>query len=201
MAFVRSRALALVLLTSLLLPTACTWIKRRAYEGGDRDAWQQPARVVETLGIAPGDVVADLGSGGGYFAFRLAEAVGPDGRLYAVDVDPGMNDYVASEAGQRGLAQLETILASPTDPRLPEPVSLVFTCNTYHHLEDRVAYFRRLRAHVRPGGRVAVIDFRPGAFRHATDPETIRRELGEAGFTLEAEHDFLEKQSFLVFRN
>jgi arsenite methyltransferase len=198
----RSRVTAAVAaLTALaLLFGGCTWLKRRMYEGGDRDAWQQPARVVDALGLAEGDRVADLGSGGGYFTFRLAEAVGASGAVYAVDLDADLNEYVAKEAAERGLSQVHTVLAAPDDPRLPEAVDLIFTCNTYHHLEDRVAYFGRLRARLAPGARLAVIDFREGAFRHFTRAETIRAELEAAGYTLEAEYDFLEKQHFLVFR-
>jgi predicted methyltransferase len=202
------RSLRLVLATALALAAlaAAIWlfapaqVKRLAYEGFARDRWQQPERVIEALAIAPGARVADLGSGGGYFTWHLARAVGAAGRVYAVDVDAELNDYVAQRAAREGLQQISTVLADLDDAKLPERVDLVFTCDTYHHLEDRVAYFSGLRErYLAPGGRLAVLDYRPGKFVHATDPAVIERELAEAGFRKLAQHDFIERQSFLVF--
>jgi arsenite methyltransferase len=198
-----TRAVALVIVVSLAC-VGCNRIKRWGYAGSDRDEWQQTERVIATLGVAPGARVADLGAGGGYFAFPLAEAVGPEGRVFAIDVDAGMVEYLRAESEKRGLAQLTAMQATEDDPRVPESgVDLLFTCNTYHHLHDRVAYFERLRGAILPGGVLAVIEYRPeGGFfheRHATGPEVIRRELEEAGWVLLVEHDFLERQSFLVF--
>jgi predicted methyltransferase len=186
-------------LVALLALPGCGWIKRHAYEGfGRRDGWQQPDRVITELGLEPGQVVADVGAGGGYFTFRLAEAVGAQGRVFAVDVDPDMTGFLADKARDEGYTQVETVLAGETDAKIPEPVDLVFTCNTYHHLPDRVNYFARLRQRLKPGGRVAIVEYREG--QHATRPEIIRREMGQAGYVLVAEHDYLEKQDFAVFR-
>jgi predicted methyltransferase len=202
----RVLAAAAVIAVAIALFLGAIWLlspatlKRFAYEGVGRDRWQEPERVVEALGLSPGERVADLGSGGGYFTWHLALAVGPSGRVYAVDVDADLNDYVDRRARREGLAQIETVLAARDDPKLPERVDLVFTCNTYHHLEDRVAYFTRLRErYLAPGGRVAVIDFEPGEFAHATDPALIERELEDAGFHKAAQHDFLRRQSFVEF--
>ena len=198
-----TRAVALVIAVCLAC-AGCNPIKRWGYSGGDRDAWQETGRVIATLGVARGDVVADLGAGGGYFAFPLAQAVGAVGRVHAIDVDPGMVEYLREESVKRGLSQLVAVQASEDDPNLPEGgVDLLFTCNTYHHLGDRVAYFARLRPAIRPGGRLAVIEYRPGQGfllgGHATGADVIRSELEQAGFVLDAEHEFLERQSFLVF--
>ena len=197
-------AARLLLVLMLVLPAGCTEFKRRAYEDfGDRDEWQEPDRVVESLALVPGARVADLGSGGGYFTFRLADAVGPEGRVYAIDVDEGMNDYVSGKAQEDGYANVETVLVPSDDPRLPEPVDLLFTCNTYHHLENRSDYFAGLRDSLRSGGRIAIIDYTgEGGFferRHATPSEVIQREMEAAGFQLEANHEFLARQSFMVF--
>jgi len=137
----------------------CTTVKRLMYEGWRRDSWQQPERVVRELALKPGDRVADLGAGGGYFTFRLADAVGPAGRVYAVDVDEGMIDYVNGEAAKRGYGNVEGVLGAYDDPRLPDDgVDLIFTCDTYHHLEDRSEYFKRAARYLRPDGRIAVLD-------------------------------------------
>jgi cyclopropane fatty-acyl-phospholipid synthase-like methyltransferase len=184
--------------------SACTAVKRCAYEGGDRDSWQKPDEVVRALELTPGARVADLGSGGGDFTFRLAEAVGPSGRVFAVDVDEGMNAYVRDEATRRGLPQLAIVLAAYDDPRIPEPVDLIFTSNTYHHLENRPAYFANARRYLRPGGRIAVVEYKHEGFfqwlfPHSTEDSDIRSEMQQAGYALAREHDFLERQHFLIF--
>jgi predicted methyltransferase len=200
----RRPAAALVLVSLASLVLACTQLKRCAYEGWGRDGWQQPDRVVETLALAPGARVADLGSGGGYFTFRLARAVGPTGRVYAVDVDASLNEYVSTRAREEGLANVEVILAGPADPKLPEEgVDLLFTSNTYHHLEDRSRYFGAVRERLRPHGRVAILEYAEGGFlhgSHATPRESIVAEMESAGFRVEQDHDFLlPRQHFLVF--
>lgn len=127
------RLLALVLI--LLLYAGCNSLKRFAYEGINRDEWQHPDQVIRSLDIRPGDRIADLGSGSGYFTGRLAAAVGPTGRVYAVDVDPGMTEYLAQRVRDEGYENVEIILAEYHDPLLPESgVDLIFTCNTYQHL-------------------------------------------------------------------
>jgi cyclopropane fatty-acyl-phospholipid synthase-like methyltransferase len=195
-----SRAAACALVAAALFLVGCGAVKRCAYSGFGRDEWQQPERVVADLALAPGAKVADLGAGGGYFTFRLARAVGPGGRVFAVDVDEGMNEYVAGEAAEQGLANVTTVLAAPDDPKLPEPVDLLFTSNTYHHLEARVAYFRSVRErYLAPRGRVAIVELRPEKTSHATARETIEAEMAEAGFRLEKSFDYLERQHFLVF--
>jgi len=193
------RALALALVVGLLATPGCASVKRWAYEDfGQRDEWQQPERVVAALNLARGDHVADLGAGSGYFTLRLADAVGPHGRVYAVDVDDAMLDHVAKEAAEAGATQVVPLRAAPDDPNLPDPVDLVFTSNTYHHLGERVDYLRRLRDDLRPGGRVAVVEFHSGS--HATPPETIAEEMREAGYVLVTSPDFLERQSFTIWR-
>jgi predicted methyltransferase len=199
---VRVTAFGVLLAT---LAGACTILKRCAYEGFGRDRWQRPEEVVRLLEVAPGQRVADLGAGGGYFTFRLADAVGPTGAVYAVDVDEGMVGYLRTRAADEGRANVEVVLASPDDARLPsDGVDLVFTCNTYHHLSDRTAYFARLRSRLRPGGRVAVVEYSGEGgwlarwFGHATEPTLIRRELEAAGYRLARQYA-LPRQSFQVF--
>ncbi len=196
-------ALGLLLAIALLGPS-CTSLKRCAYEPADRDGWQKPAEVVAALALRPGDRVADLGSGGGYFTFRLADAVGPGGRVYAVDVDAAMNDDLERRAREAQRTNVEVVLAALDDPRLPEPVDLIFTSNTYHHLASRPTYFRNARRYLRPGGRIAIVEFRPEGlwqriFPHSTAAEAIRTEMESAGYRLAQELDFLERQHFLVF--
>ena len=199
----RHRTLTLALLALLL--AGCTTLKQCAYGGFNRDTWQQPEKVIQSLQLRPGAAVADLGSGGGYFTFRLAKAVGPAGKVYAVDIDQDINAALNERAKNEQAENIEVILAQPHDPQLPAAgVDLIFTSNTYHHIEDRVRYFNNLRKYLRPGGRVAIIDFDrrawlEGLWRHYSAEEFIKREMEQAGYRLQQELDFLDRQSFLIF--
>ncbi|HEY8515603.1 MAG TPA: class I SAM-dependent methyltransferase [Candidatus Binatia bacterium] len=199
----RIRFLCTLLLLSLCI--GCSSIKRFGYEGFGRDEWQQPARVVETLQIEPRAKVADLGAGGGYFTFRLADAVGPQGIVYAVDVDPDMTGYLRERAAKEGYTNVTVVEAAADDPRLPAgSVDLLFTCNTYHHIPDARAYFARVKQVLAPDGRIAIIETRDegffgGAFGHSTNADTIRSDMEAAGYRLVAAYDFLPQQSFQVF--
>ena len=174
------------------------------FDDPKRDAWQKPHEVIRALALAPDAVVADLGSGTGYFAVRLARMV-PQGRVYGVDVEPGMVKYLAGRAKREKRANLIALAGAPDDPKLPEKADLILLVDVYHHVEDRERYFRRLQASLKPGGRVAIIDFRmdspegpPRSARIA--PEVVVAELEAAGYSVAARHEFLPYQYFLVFR-
>ena len=185
---------------------ACSPLKRFAYEGFSRDSWQQPERVIEALGLEPGDRVADLGAGSGYFTLRLAQAVGPTGKVYAVDVDEQMNDYLRKRVDEAGLDNVEVILGEFEDPLLPDGgIDLLLTVNTYHHIQERPGYFRNVQTDLASDGRVAIVDFdsRKGWFVrlmvHSVPKQEMVGEMGEAGYRLDQDLDFLERQSFLIF--
>jgi SAM-dependent methyltransferase len=175
----------------------------RFFDDPARDAWQKPDDVIRALTLAPDVLVADIGSGTGYFAVRLARAV-PQGHVYGVDVEPDMVRYLVERGRREGLTNLTAVEALPHDPRLPRAVDLVLMVNTYHHIAERPAYFGRLRQSLRPGGRVAIIDFLPdapgGPPRRARIPAAVvKEEMGRAGYGLATEHTFLPDQYFLVF--
>lgn len=176
----------------------------RVFDDPKRDAWQKPHEVVQALAVKPDAVIADIGSGTGYFAVRLAHRT-PQGRVYGLDTEPAMVKYLAERARREGLRNLLAVAAAPGDAKLPEPADLVVLVDVYHHIEERERYFDRLRSSLKPGGRVAVIDFRmdspvgpPKAAR--IPPEVVRAELERAGYALDRAHDFLPNQYFLVFR-
>jgi predicted methyltransferase len=199
------RTLAGILVAGLVLATGCGAIKRCAYSGFDRDDWQQPERVVSELGIRGGERVADLGAGGGYFTFRLADAVGPEGIVYAVDVDADMVSYLQELAEEEARANVVPVLADFDDPKLPEPVDLIFSVNTYHHMDDQSAYFERVAGDLRPGGRIAIIELSgTGVFQrligvHSTPASVIRSDMEAAGYREVERHEFLSRQNFLIF--
>jgi len=199
------RILRTTLIVLLITCAGCTDVKRWAYEGFDRDEWQHPEEVIQALTIKSEEQIADLGSGSGYFTFRLADAVGPSGQVYAVDIDADMNAHLAKRLQEKGYKNIQVMLAKPHDPGLPENgVDLIFSANTYHHLENRLSYFANARKYLRPNGRIAIIDFNgEGLLQqlsgHYTPSDVIQRELQEAGYALERELTFLPKQVFLIF--
>lgn len=184
--------------------TGCAEMAYRHMNDPSRDAWQRPKEVIEKLGITPGSRVADLGAGGGYFTWHLAEAVGPDGTVYAVDINETALGIIKKEMTARGATNVVPIYAAPGDPKLPEPVDLVFSCDTYHHMKDRVAYFRSLARFLRPNGRVAILDFHPHGFLsgflgHGTVKTVVQWEMESAGYRLMADFDAIDSQHFQIF--
>jgi predicted methyltransferase len=176
----------------------------RVFDDPKRDAWQKPHEVIQALALKPDAVVADIGSGTGYFAVRFAHMV-PGGKVYGLDTEPDMVKYLAERAKREGLHNLISGKAEPGDPRLPEKADLVIFVDVVHHIDGRERYFSRLRDSLKSGGRVAVIDFRmdspvgpPKAARIA--PAQVKAELKQAGYALDTEHAFLPNQYFLVFR-
>jgi len=197
------RSLSALLIVSLWLAGCDEWAYRQMNDSS-RDAWQKPEEVVEKLAIKPGWGVADLGAGGGYFTWYLAAAVGPQGKVYAVDIDGTALRMIEREARSRRVKNVVPIRAEPADAKLPEPVDLVFTCDTYHHMQDRVAYFKSLARYLKPDGQVAILDFHPhgffsGLLGHGTAKEEVRREMASAGYRLIADYDFIESQHFQTF--
>ena len=176
----------------------------RVFDDPKRDEWQKPHEVIKALALEPDAVVADIGAGTGYFAARFAHMV-PGGRVYGVDTEPEMVKYLADRARREGLQNVIAVPATPDDPRLPEKADLIILVDVYHHIDDRERYFRRLGGSLKPGGRVAIIDFRkesnagpPKSAR--VEPGRVKEELTSAGYTLAAEHTFLPNQYFLIFR-
>jgi len=192
----------------LLLATAASAGRFDAYfaelESPDRAGWQPPARVVGTLGLRAGMTVADVGAGTGYFARRFAAAVGPTGKVLALDIEPEMLEELRRRAPDA--TNIETRRAEPADPGLaPASVDVVFICDTGHHLHDRVRYYGKLRRALRRGGRLVLVDFYkrplpvgPPVQEKLSRAET-QREAEAAGFRLRASHTFLTHQYFLEF--
>lgn len=173
-----------------------TRLRRLLYAGGSRaDRLRDPDAVVRTLDIAPGSIVADLGPGYGHFTLRLARAVEPGGLVYALDASRATLDDLAEAAEQRGITNLRTVHVARDRLEVPEPVDLLFVSATYHHIRDRVPYFADARGHLRPGGRVAILEGRREGLLarwiggHATDPRVVSDEMARAGYRLTQTHD------------
>ena len=174
------------------------------FDDPKRDAWQKPHDVIKALAVKPDAIVADIGAGTGYFSVRLAHVV-PNGRVYAVDTEPGMVRHLGERAKRDGLKNLTAVAAAAGDPRLPEKADLILLVDVYHHIEGRERYFRDIATALKPGGRIAIIDFRmdspdgpPKVVR--VEPERVEAELKRAGFERTQAHGFLPRQYFLIFQ-
>jgi SAM-dependent methyltransferase len=129
-------------------------------EGPDRAAWQRPDRLVDALGLRPGDVACDVGAGPGYLALRIARAVGPRGTVYAVDIEPRMIEALRRRAREEGIRNVRAILAGPGRVALPpRRCDLILIVNTFHHFTDGVGYLRALAGRLARGGRIVNVDF------------------------------------------
>ncbi len=174
-----------------------------SFDDPARDAWQMPERVIEALELEQGQVVADIGAGTGYFTVRLARSPAAP-KVLAADIESSMVEHIRQRAQAEGLDNIVPVQAAPDRANLPEPADVILIVDTYHHIGNRVAYFSALRSFLKPNGRLAIIDFRqnspegpPAHFRFA--PEQITQELGQAGFRLQAQHDFLPRQMYLIY--
>ncbi len=188
----------------VLCLTGCAGWNYQDMADPSRDVWQKPQGVIEKLAITPGSRVADLGSGAGYFTWHLAKAVGSRGTVYAVEIDKTALDMIFKEMVARRTPNVRPVRAESHDPGLPEPVDLVFSCDVYHLMNNRVTYFRSLASSLRPGGRVAILDFHPrgffsGLFSHRTAKEEVRLEMEAAGYRLLNDYDVVDSQHFQIF--
>ncbi len=175
-------------------------------ERAQRDEWQKPDQVVKALDLQNHDVVADIGAGSGYFSRRLAQAVAPDGKVYAVDVAADILAYLNERADHEGLHNIVTIVSRPDDPMLPaNSVDLAFFCDTTHHIEQRVSFYRKLSPALKRHGRVAIIDYPPDSPHAPHKPEQlvprsqVVSEAEQAGFKFVRDFQFLPYHYFLIF--
>lgn len=172
-------------------------------EGAERVQRMQVPRVVEALELKPGMHVADLGSGSGLFTRPIARAIAPGGVAYAVDIDEALLTIVNRGAKEAGIDNIATVQATADDSRLTKPVDLIFICDTLHHIENQRAYVKRLRQHLKPGGRIVVIDFTD---RWPAGHEPMRYSLDQldgwmkdAGLSRTRSFDWLENSFFVVY--
>jgi ubiquinone/menaquinone biosynthesis C-methylase UbiE len=159
------------------------------FDDPQRDAWQKPDAVVSALAIVPGMTVADIGAGTGYFEKRLATAVGERGGVIAIDIEPDMIRYMGERAKREGTPNVEPRLGAADDPKLAAAsVDRILIVDTWHHIDDRVAYGKKLAAALKPGGFVAVVDFtletaKGPPKQHRLPPSEVIDELTQAGLT------------------
>ena len=184
------------------------WLDR-----ADREATEQPERVLDALHLRPGDRVADVGAGTGYFALRIARRVGPSGHVFATDIQPEMLSILRERAAAAHATQIETVLATEDDARLaPQSIDLALMVDVYHELAHPIETLAQIQRALRDGGRIVLVEYRgedpavPIKPEHKMTLEQIRAEVeapyrgGAALFRFETSHEFLPTQRVVVFR-
>lgn len=175
-------------------------------EAPDRDLWQRPDQVMDAMGIADASVVADIGAGSGWFTIRLARRVGPQGLVYAEDVQPEMINAITRRVQREGLTNVRAVRGQNSDPRLP-PRSLdaILVVDAYHEVEDRVTMLTNLARALKPQGRIGVVDFKldgtgPGPSpEERVSPDVVVKDAAKAGLRLVSQEPFLQYQYLLIF--
>jgi len=175
-------------------------------EGPDRDLWQLPGPIMDALGVAEGSIVADLGAGGGWFTIRLARRVGPNGRVYAEEIQRLALESTRRRVAREGLRNVIPVLGTESDPKLPAgKIDAVLMVDTYHEISDPVPLLRNIAKSLTKQGRIGVVDFRkdglgPGPpLEERADPELIVRDADRAGLKLARRETFLPYEFFLIF--
>jgi predicted methyltransferase len=174
-------------------------------EPPDRIEWQQPSKIMDVLGIGEASVVADLGAGSGWFTIQLSRRVGPNGMVFAEDIQKPMIQAIKLRVDRLGLKNVTTVLGTDTDPRLPKPVDAVLIVDAYHEMEQPVALLSNLTKSLKPMARIGIVDFRkdgggPGPpMEERVDPEAVIRDVETAGLVLRSRETFLKYQYMLVF--
>jgi len=212
------KKIGVVIVLALVLPAVAAAKERRpapvmGYQGADwlerpgRDEEQRPDEVIRAMGLRDGDVVADLGTGTGYFARRVARAIAPSGRVYAVDIQPEMIALLKRNVERAGLANVVPVLGTADDPKLPPgSVDWILLVDVYHELQAPKAMLARMREALKPTGKVALVEYRLEGLtalhireEHRMSPRQVLAEWEPAGFRLAKRHEFLPTQHFFVF--
>src|SRR6185295_3500471 len=174
-------------------------------EAPDRDQWWKPEQIMDALGIADGSIVADLGAGSGWLPIKLARRVGPNGLVYAEDIQPQMIEAIGGRVQRENLLNVRAVLGSATDPRLPPGIDAVVIVDAYHEMEDPVTLLKNVEKSLKPQGRVGVVDFNPGgggpgpAPDERVAPATVIAAASAAGLRLISQDAIPPFQFLLVF--
>jgi ubiquinone/menaquinone biosynthesis C-methylase UbiE len=190
-----------------LTPEKAAWFIKK-WESPKRDKWQLPDKIIEELGIKQGQIIADIGSGGGYFTVRFSKVVGEKGKVYAVDVEKLYLEHIYKRIKEENISNMELVHAELNNPLLPkEFVDLIFLCNAWHHVKGRDGYIWKIYQALKPEGKMVVIEFRYQQpeiklvnLDHRIPRNQTLKLAQEGGFKLHGEYFFLPRQYFLIFK-
>jgi SAM-dependent methyltransferase len=174
-------------------------------EGPDRDLWQKPDQIMDALLIAEGSKVAEIGAAGGWFTVRLARRVGPNGKVYAEDIQPEMREVISRRVQHENLTNVIPVLGTPKDPRLPSDLDAVLIVEVFGEMDDPVELLKKVARSLKPQGRVGIVDFTPGgggpgpAPEERVSPEVEIRTAEAAGLQLIKREEVPPFMFLLVF--
>jgi ubiquinone/menaquinone biosynthesis C-methylase UbiE len=178
------------------------WLTR-----SEREAEEEPDKALDAIALRKGDVVADIGAGVGYFSWRMAERVGPTGKVYANDIQPGMLEQLRKNVAARGLSNVAPVLGTATDPKLPaRALDLALLVDVYHEFSQPQKMLAAIRAALKPSGRIVLLEYRkedpkvPIRLEHKMTVKEVRAEIEPEGFRFEASLETLPRQHILIFR-
>jgi ubiquinone/menaquinone biosynthesis C-methylase UbiE len=156
------------------------WIK--TLETPQRIAGLKITETIEALKLKPGQTIGDIGAGTGLFTLPMALKVKPGGTVYGVDIDKELVDYISEKATEQGMTNVQGVLGTAEDPNMPANVDLALINDVLHHIEKRAEYLKQLAAYLNPGGRIAVIEFKPEQSPHKAEPALVVSEEQTTGW-------------------
>jgi ubiquinone/menaquinone biosynthesis C-methylase UbiE len=178
------------------------WLER-----GERESEEAPEKALDALGLEKGMVVADVGAGTGYFSLRMARRVAPEGKVYANDVQPEMLDKLRANAAKAKLTNVETVLGSEADPKLPlKALDLVILVDVYHEFSQPQEMLQHIRAALKPNGRLVLLEYRkedpavPIRPEHKMSVAEVKTEVEAEGYKLDQVIETLPRQHIIIFR-
>jgi ubiquinone/menaquinone biosynthesis C-methylase UbiE len=178
------------------------WLERP-----EREDEEAPSKALDALDLKPGMVVADIGAGSGYYSSRIAKRVGPTGRVYATDIQPGMIALLERRIKSEGLTNVTTVLGGPDDPKLPpQSIDLAIMVDVYHELQEPQIFLQRLKGTFKPGGRLVLLEFRkedpkvPILEVHKMSVDEVRQEMEAEGFVIDKVIETLPWQHIIVMK-
>jgi len=178
------------------------WLERP-----EREDEEAPSKALDALELKPGMVVADIGAGSGYYSSRMAKRVGPTGRIYATDIQPGMIELLERRIKSEGLTNVTTVLGGMDDPKLPpKSIDLAIMVDVYHELQQPQIFLQRLKETFKPGGRLVLLEFRkedpkiPILEVHKMSVEEVRQEMEAEGLVIDKVIETLPWQHLIVLR-
>ncbi len=166
----------------------------------------KPREIIKSLEICDGNIIGDIGAGGGYFTFQFSKKVGKNGRVYAIDTNHKFLTFIDGESKKEMINNIKPVLADQNKLFLPETVDLFFLRNVFHHLPEPMEYFQNIKQFLKDNGKIAIIDYNKsishftGTSNHYTPEKNIIDAVEKAGLYMWKKFDFLPDQSFIVFK-
>ena len=166
----------------------------------------KPSEIINGLKLHDGEVIGDIGAGGGFFTFEFSRKIGKEGRVYAIDTNQEALEFIDAKSKGMEYNNINTILADVNGLNLPEKMDLFFLRNVFHHLKEPENYFKGLKPFLKDDGKIAIVDFKKkglsfiGFFGHFTPEKVMIDVMDKAGYGVHEKFDFLDRQSFITFK-